>query len=70
MAIMNNLAMQIVRIYQAVAEPDLYMAKLTVHDLPVESVQRILAVMDSEEIIKMVKSKLRAKKKSTRQARN
>jgi predicted transposase YbfD/YdcC len=66
MAIMNNLAMQLVRIYQAVAEPDLYMAKLTVHDLPVESVRRILAVMSSEEIIDEVKSKLRAKKKSTR----
>jgi predicted transposase YbfD/YdcC len=66
MAIMNNLAMQIVRIYQTVAEPDLYMAKLTVHDLPVESIQRILAVMNSDEIIKMLRSKLRAKKKSMR----
>jgi predicted transposase YbfD/YdcC len=66
MAIMNNLAMQIVRIYQAVAEPDLYMAKLTVHDLPVESVQRILAVMSSDEIIKTIKSKLYVKKKSMR----
>jgi predicted transposase YbfD/YdcC len=64
MAIMNNLATQIVRIYQAVAEPDLYMAKLTVHDLPVESIQRILAVMGSDEIIEEVKSKLCAKKKS------
>ena len=66
MVIMNNLAMQVVRIYQAVVEPDLYMAKLTVHDLPVESVQRILAVMGSSEIMKMVRSELRAKKKSMR----
>jgi uncharacterized protein YoaH (UPF0181 family) len=42
------------------------MAKLTVHDLPVESVQRILAVMGSSEIMKMVRSELRAKKKSMR----
>ncbi|MDR2487805.1 MAG: ISAs1 family transposase [Clostridiales Family XIII bacterium] len=66
MAVMNNLAIQLVRIYQAVAEPNLYTAKLTVYDLPVESIQRILAVMNSAEIIRMVKSELRAKKKPTR----
>jgi predicted transposase YbfD/YdcC len=66
MAVMNNLAIQLVRIYQAVAEPDLYMAKHTVYDLPVESIQRILAVMNSAEIIRMVKSELRAKKRSGR----
>jgi len=64
MVLMNNLAMQITRIYQVVAEPDFYMAKLTVHDLPIESIQRILAVMSSAEIIKMVKADLRAKKKN------
>jgi predicted transposase YbfD/YdcC len=64
MAIMNNLALQLVKIYQAVAEPDLYTAKHTVYDLPVESIQRILAVMNSAEIINKVKSELRAKKKS------
>lgn len=58
LAIMNNLALQLVRIYQAISGLDLHKAKIYMRNYPMEGIQKILNVMDSQEIIGKVQKEM------------
>ena len=62
MAIFNNLAVQLVKIFQATVEPDFYFAKRTLHAFPIESIQQILGIINSDSIIKRFKSNIKKSK--------
>lgn len=55
---MNNLALQLVRIYQAISGLDLHKAKIYMRNYPMEGIQKILNVMDSQEIIGKVQKEM------------
>lgn len=59
MAILNNLIIQIVRVYQAMVEPNFKAAKIKLHLHPEECLNVLLHIMSSEEIIKEVKNRIR-----------
>ena len=58
MAIMNNLAAQIIRIYQAVSDLSPYMAKMDIKDEPMPCLRKIVAIMNSEEVIARIKEEI------------
>jgi predicted transposase YbfD/YdcC len=58
MAIMNNLAAQMIRIYQAISDLSPYMAKMDIKDEPIPCLKKIVAVMNSEEVITKVKEEI------------
>ena len=56
MVILNNLAMQLVRIYEMFIGPDLRSAKAALRYQPVESISMILSLINSELLIDKLKS--------------
>ena len=58
LAIMNNLALQLVRIYQAISGLNLHKAKIYMRNYPLEGIQKILNVMGSKEIIGKVQKEM------------
>lgn len=56
LAIMNNLVLQLVRIYQTISGLDLNKAKIYMRHYPMEGIQKILSIMSSEEIINKIKT--------------
>lgn len=63
LAIMNNLALQLVRIYQAISGLELRKAKIYMRNYPIEGIQKILNAMNSEEIISRVQKEMARIKK-------
>ena len=59
MAILNNLALQIIRIDQMISSCELRESKVKMLYYPVETITGILAVMNSEEIITRIKKSIR-----------
>lgn len=58
LAVMNNLALQLVRIYQAVSGLNLHKAKIYMRHYPLEGVQKILTIMDSDQVIGKVQKEM------------
>lgn len=58
LAILNNFAMQLVRIYQAIKGCPLAEAKMYMRNYPVEGMSRILSVAESDEVIAKVRSEM------------
>lgn len=59
MAIINNFAIQMIRVYQSIANTDLYEAKLRFRLYPIECLNSFLEIMSCEEIVTQVKKTLR-----------
>lgn len=63
LAIMNNLALQLVRIYQAVSGLNLHKAKIYMRNYPMEGIEKILTVMNSKTAVNKVKTEMGKTKK-------
>jgi predicted transposase YbfD/YdcC len=58
LAVLNNLAIQIVRIYQMISGKELRIAKKYIRCYPLEALNQIQAVMDNEAIIQKIHSEM------------
>ncbi len=58
LAVMNNFALQMVRIYQAVSGRPLNEAKIYMRHYPLEGIQMILSIMSDDEVIERVKKEM------------
>ena len=63
LAVLNNLALQLVKIYQAISSITFYEAKVYMQLHPIEGLQKIAAVVDNTEVIDQVRSELKKIKK-------
>lgn len=61
LTVLLNLALQLITIYQAFFTETLRKAKFQVHHHPVESIEKLLAVLESDEIIDELKKRLQKK---------
>lgn len=61
LTVLLNLALQLITLYHTFFTPTLRKAKYQVHHHPVECIEKILAVLESDEIIDELKSRLEKK---------
>ena len=62
--VMNNLALLLVRLYSALIQPDMYMAKHEMHLKPMQCIEKVLAIKNSSEITKALEESIRQHTKS------
>lgn len=63
LAVLNNFAMQLIRIYQAISGLELRHAKIYMRNYPLEGCCEILSVLKSKEVIEKIKTEMKKIKK-------